>query len=113
MPGGQRRHRSAERSSGALVVLGARVAVTVGVPETDWLSLAPLGQRPEHMSQSGSVVQPHPATQDFIERHRKRRTISRRAIARKQLTRSWTECRENSLPADLRPEQDSNLRPTA
>ena len=88
--GGRRRHRSAERSSGALVGLFSAVGwpFTAGVPDTDWLSVW-------LSSVTGPKICPNlEATFSVVQRHRTASSDAAVAAgfrdgvaARRQLTR--------------------------
>jgi hypothetical protein len=67
-----------------------------------------------HVTQPGGAVERHPATLSLIDRHRTRREICRRSDCLQAVNIALKLKNDKfSLPARLRPEQDSNLRPTA
>jgi hypothetical protein len=70
--------------------------------------------RPEHMSYPAGDVTRHPAKLNLVERPRTRRKISRRSDCSQAVNMALNLMAENSLYVLVwRPEQDSNLRPTA
>ena len=66
------------------------------------------------MSYSAGDVARHPATLSLVERRRTRRKISRRSDCSQAVNMALNLMAKNSLYVLIwRPEQDSNLRPTA
>ena len=77
-------------------------------------SLAPGAYVPEHMSYSVSDVERHPAALSLVGRRRTRRKVSRRSDCSQAVDMPSDTMAKTSLYLPVwRPEQDSNLRPTA